>query len=136
MDLEPFKYLALYCLTAKLDLVTGTVSGHPDGFGFVVRDDGDGDDVYLSAREMRALFHGDRVVIRVVGHDRRGAAATFLLLGMAGVLGDLAESMVKRAAGVKDSSSILPGHGGLMDRTDSLLLAGPVLYYYYLAFLK
>ena len=61
-----------YCLTAKLDLVTGAVSGHPDGFGFVVRDDGDGDDVYLSAREMRALFHGDRVVIRVVGHDRRG----------------------------------------------------------------
>ncbi|HSN51161.1 MAG TPA: ribonuclease R [Woeseiaceae bacterium] len=61
-----------YCLTAKLDLVTGTVSGHPDGFGFVARDDGDGDDVYLSAREMRALFHGDRVVIRVVGQDRRG----------------------------------------------------------------
>jgi ribonuclease R len=61
-----------YCLTAKLDLVTGTVNGHSDGFGFVVRDDGDGDDVYLSAREMRALFDGDRVVIRVVGHDRRG----------------------------------------------------------------
>jgi ribonuclease R len=61
-----------YCLTAKLDLVTGTVSGHPDGFGFVVRDDRDGDDVYLSAREMRSLFHGDRVVIRVVGFDRRG----------------------------------------------------------------
>ena len=50
-----------YCLTAKLDLVTGIVSGHPDGFGFVRRDDGDGDDVYLSAREMRSLFDGDRV---------------------------------------------------------------------------
>jgi ribonuclease R len=61
-----------YCLTAKLDLVTGTVSGHPDGFGFVRRDDGDGDDVYLSAREMRSLFDGDRVLIRVVGQDRRG----------------------------------------------------------------
>ncbi len=61
-----------YCLTAKLDLVTGTVSGHPDGFGFVVRDAGDGDDVYLSAREMRSLFDGDRVVIRVAGFDRRG----------------------------------------------------------------
>jgi ribonuclease R len=61
-----------YCLTAKLDLVTGTVSGHPDGFGFVARDDGDGDDVYLSAREMRSLFDGDRVVIRLVGYDRRG----------------------------------------------------------------
>jgi ribonuclease R len=63
-----------YCLTAKLDLVTGTVSGHRDGFGFVVRDDGQSDDVYLSARQMRPLFDGDRVAIRVVGQDRRGRA--------------------------------------------------------------
>ena len=61
-----------YCLTAKLDMVTGTVSGHPDGFGFVVRDDGDGDDVYLSAREMRSVFDGDRVLLRLIGYDRRG----------------------------------------------------------------
>jgi ribonuclease R len=61
-----------YCLTAKLDLVTGTVSGHKDGYGFVVRDDGEPDDVFLSAREMRPLFHGDRVAIRVSGMDRRG----------------------------------------------------------------
>ena len=63
-----------YCLTAKLDLVTGTVSGHRDGFGFVIRDDGDADDVYLSARAMRPLFDGDRVAIRLVGLDRRGRA--------------------------------------------------------------
>ena len=63
-----------YCLTAKLDLVTGTVSGHRDGFGFVVRDDGEADDVYLSAREMRSLFDGDRVAIRISGMDRRGRA--------------------------------------------------------------
>jgi len=63
-----------YCLTAKLDLVTGTVSGHPDGFGFVARDTGEGDDIYLSAREMRAVFDGDRVVVQVVGSDRRGRA--------------------------------------------------------------
>jgi len=63
-----------YCLTAKLDLVTGTVSGHRDGFGFVVRDDGESEDVYLSAREMRPLFDGDRVAIRVKGMDRRGRA--------------------------------------------------------------
>ena len=61
-----------YCLVAKLDLVTGTVSGHRDGFGFVVRDDGGDDDVYLSAREMRAVFDGDRVAVKVVGTDRRG----------------------------------------------------------------
>ncbi|MEL7186632.1 MAG: ribonuclease R [Pseudomonadota bacterium] len=61
-----------FCLTAKLDLITGTVSGHRDGFGFVRRDDGDPDDVFLSAREMRALFDGDRVAIRIAGHDHRG----------------------------------------------------------------
>jgi len=60
-----------YCLTAKLDLLTGKVSGHRDGFGFVIRDDG-GDDVYLSAREMRPLFDGDRVAIKIIGTDRRG----------------------------------------------------------------
>ena len=63
-----------YCLTAKLDLVTGTVSGHRDGFGFVVRDDGEPDDIYLSAREMRPLFDGDRVAVRIIGTDRRGRA--------------------------------------------------------------
>ncbi|MGB5490999.1 MAG: ribonuclease R, partial [Woeseiaceae bacterium] len=63
-----------YCLTAKLDLITGTVSGHRDGFGFVKRDDGEDDDVYLSAREMRSLFDGDRVAIRITGLDRRGRA--------------------------------------------------------------
>lgn len=63
-----------YCLTAKLDLVTGKVSGHRDGFGFVIRDDGEPDDIYLSAREMRSLFDGDRVAIRVIGQDRRGRA--------------------------------------------------------------
>jgi ribonuclease R len=63
-----------FCLTAKLDLVTGTVNGHRDGFGFVVRDDGEPDDIYLSAREMRSLFDGDRVAVRIVGLDRRGRA--------------------------------------------------------------
>ena len=63
-----------YCLTAKLDLVTGTVTGHRDGFGFVVRDDGEPDDIYLSAREMRSVFDGDRVAVRIAGTDRRGRA--------------------------------------------------------------
>jgi phosphatidate cytidylyltransferase len=56
--------------------------------------------------------------------------ATALLLGVLGQLGDLFESLIKRSCGVKDSGFIIPGHGGILDRLDSILFAGPAAYYY------
>ena len=64
------------------------------------------------------------------------ALALGLLLALMGVLGDLAESILKRAANVKDSGSYIQGMGGVLDVLDSLLLTAPTLYVYALLFLK
>ncbi|HKY29445.1 MAG TPA: phosphatidate cytidylyltransferase, partial [Pyrinomonadaceae bacterium] len=52
------------------------------------------------------------------------------LMTVLGILGDLTESALKRSAGAKDAAKILPGHGGLLDRLDSLLFNAPVIYYF------
>lgn len=54
-----------------------------------------------------------------------------VLLGIFGQLSDLSESVLKRSADVKDSGHLIPGHGGLLDRCDSLIFSAPVLYYYF-----
>ncbi len=59
------------CVVDKLDLIKGKVQGHPDGFGFLVPEDGSAD-LMLSAREMHKVLHGDTVMARVAGADRRG----------------------------------------------------------------
>jgi phosphatidate cytidylyltransferase len=53
------------------------------------------------------------------------------LVAALGIVGDLDESLLKRWAGVKDSGALFPGHGGMLDRLDSLLFGAPILYYYF-----
>ena len=66
----------------------------------------------------------------------KAALPLAVVMNVLGVLGDLTESALKRSAGAKDAASILPGHGGLLDRLDSLLFNAPVIYYFGLFYFR
>jgi len=96
---------------------------------------GVGDLPTLTVAEYRARSPRGQFAYRM----NRNPLVMFVLgpiVGLAAQCGDLAESMLKRAAGAKSSSDLIPGHGGVLDRVDSFLLAGPVMTLFVLTFLR
>ena len=71
-----------------------------------------------------------------LGQNPLHALALGPLTALAAQSGDLAESVIKRAAGAKDSGTLIPGHGGMLDRVDSFVFAAPVVTLYVLALLR
>lgn len=77
----------------------------------------------ITALVIRATFFGEFPLIHAI--------IAGVLLSITGMIGDLAESMWKRSAEVKDSGSLIPGHGGFLDRFDSIFFTAPILYAYW-----
>jgi phosphatidate cytidylyltransferase len=95
----------------------------------------------VSPRKTREGFIGGFVSVLIMAivvswitnwHSFLHFLAIGILTALSGQAGDLAESLIKRGMGVKDSSNLIPGHGGILDRFDSLIFAGPIIYWYLL----
>ena len=130
---------------AWLLILTGITAGSDSGAYYVGR--------AFGKHKLSALISPKKTIEGAVGGVLSGmmvaALVAFLLLEtvpwifilfaafilcVIGICGDLTESIVKRATGTKDSGTILGGHGGILDRADSMLFAAPVLYYLLLIF--
>ena len=81
----------------------------------------------LVVSPVAALVVGNWLIPSMSGREAVGLG---LLLGAAGQVGDLVESLLKRSVGIKDTGDLIPGHGGILDRVDGLLFNTPVLFYY------
>ncbi len=69
-----------------------------------------------------------KLIFGIPGLSLQGAVSIGAVMGVTAMTGDLIESMFKRDAGVKDSGNLIPGHGGILDKLDGMLVSGPVLY--------
>jgi len=116
------------------DDLGGRYGGISGGQGDRAHADGAGPESQNTWEGAAANLLGSVVVALVAARWLDASAVTLLALGaaanLAGQVGDLLESSYKRSAGVKDSGQLLPGHGGMLDRIDSLTLAAPVAWWY------